>query len=190
MEAEESTKKKVELIKIVMAVKLVMDRSDGDTETSPEVVKNDGDEKTDVEPWKDTSVEKEVDKTLTELTLNKLNTMKKEFTISGKVGEPTNEKDVGYLGVVRQMQEGAERGYTEKEIVAGVLRAIVPKSLKTYLGITPKLDTIKLAQILRIHYQEKSATELYQELITMKQTATEEAIAFVVRAFETREKNW
>ena len=95
-----------------------------------------------------TPSEKEMDKSLTEMTINKLNTMKKEFSISGKVGEPTNEKDVGYLGVVRQMQEGEERGYTEKEIITGVLRAIVPKSLKTYLGITPKLDIIKLAQIL------------------------------------------
>ena len=83
-----------------------------------------------LEPEADTPLEQEANKTLTEIAITKLSSMKKEFIISGKVGEPTNEKDVRYLGVVRQMQEGVERGYTDKEIVAGLLHAIVPRSLK------------------------------------------------------------
>ena len=117
-----------------------------------------------------------------------LGRFRKDFVINGKVGEKDSEKDVGYLGIVRQMKEGAEKGYSDTEIVAAVLRVIIPKSLKTYLGVITDLNTTKLAQILRIHYQEKSATELYQELITMRQNSNEEAIAFVIRAFETREK--
>ena len=51
-----------------------------------------------------------------------------------------------------------------------------------------ELKISKLNQVLRIHYKEKSATELYQELITMKQQKKEDATTFVIRAMETREK--
>lgn len=130
---------------------------------------------------------------LDSLTMNKkksslLTTWRKDFVISGKVGEPTNEKDIGYLGTVRQMKEGLDKGYDDAEVVAAVLKAIGPRSLKTYLGMIDDLRCEDLCRYLRIHYHEKSATELYQELINMKQTSKETPIAFVVRAFETREK--
>jgi len=41
--------------------------------------------------------------------LSKLNVLKKDFILSGKIGEPTHEKDIGYLGVVRQMADGRTR---------------------------------------------------------------------------------
>jgi hypothetical protein len=41
---------------------------------------------------------------------------------------------------------------------------------------------------LRNHYNEKSATELYQELIMLKQLHSEDATAFAIRAMECREK--
>ena len=37
-----------------------------------------------------------------------LSVLKKDFIISGKIGDPTNEKDIGYLGIVRQMRVGEE----------------------------------------------------------------------------------
>ena len=131
------------------------------------------------------SQETGIDGMIAELAMSRF---KKDFVIAGKVGEKDNEKDIGYLGVVRQMKEAAEKKYSDKEIVAAVLKAVGPKHLKTYLAVVPELTTVKLTQILRLHYQEKSATELYQELISMKQKAGEKAIEFVVRAFETREK--
>ena len=131
------------------------------------------------------SQETGIDGMIAELAISRF---KKDFVISGKIGEKDNEKDIGYLGVIRQMKEAAEKKYTDKEIVAAVLKAVGPKHLKTYLAVVPDLTTVKLTQILRLHYQEKSATELYQELISMKQKAGEKAIEFVVRAFETREK--
>ena len=46
----------------------------------------------------------------------------------------------------------------------------------------------RLCQILRVNYQEKSATELYQELIAMKQEKCETPSQFLIRALEVREK--
>lgn len=124
----------------------------------------------------------------TELLNSQTSVLRRDFVIVGKLGDTSNEKDIGYLGIVRQMEEGIEKGYKEHEVVASVLKAIVPKSLRTYLGMTKDLNIPKLSQVLRIHYKEKAATELYQELITMRQEKNEDATAFVVRALETREK--
>ena len=120
--------------------------------------------------------------------IESLKVLKKDFVIAGKIGEPENEKDIGYLSIVRQMADGVEKGYTESEVVAAVLKAISPRSLRSYLSLKKNLKIPKLSQILRLHYQEKSATELYQELINMKQGKKEDPPAFVIRALETREK--
>ena len=123
-----------------------------------------------------------------ETLLANLNVLKKDFIINGKVGEPTHEKDIGYLGIVRQMADGVERGYSESEVVAAVLKAVVPRNLRSYLNMKRNLKIAKLSQILRLHYQEKSATELYQEMINMRQEKNENSPSFVIRALETREK--
>ena len=112
----------------------------------------------------------------------------KDFSINGKIGDPQNDKDIGFLGSVRQIEEGREKGYSEKEIIAGVIRAIAPRNLRTYLGMMRGLKVPRLKQILRNHYNEKSATELYQELIMLKQLPNEDATAFAIRAMECREK--
>ena len=89
------------------------------------------------------------------------------------------KKDIGYMDMVRQ--EGLEKGYKKHEIVAVLLKAIVSKSLRTYLGMTKNLNIPKLSQILRIHHKEKAARELCQELITMRQEKNEDAKGSVVR---------
>ncbi len=44
------------------------------------------------------------------------------------------------------------------------------------------ITLLKLRQILRVDYQEKSGTELYQELTTMVQGSTESPQDFLRRA--------
>ena len=40
--------------------------------------------------------------------------IQKDFTISGKIGEKDSDRDIGYLGVMRQIKEGQEKGYTDR----------------------------------------------------------------------------
>ena len=122
---------------------------------------------------------------LQDLTLKRL---QKDFLISGKIGEKDSDKDIGYLGVIRQIKEGREKGYGDNEIATAIIKAITPKSLKTYLSVINDISLPQLTKILRVHYQEKTSTELYQELITLKQGSEENAVSFVIRAFEIREK--
>ena len=113
--------------------------------------------------------------------------LRKEFRIIGQVDSSQKDK-LTYISLVRQIEDGKAKGYDDKEIIGGVLKAIVPRSLRSYLEMINDLGINRLCQILRVHYQEKSATELYQSLIGMKQEREETASQFLMRALETREK--
>ena len=89
--------------------------------------------------------------------------------MSGKVGDADSDKDIGYLGAVRQIQDGLKRGYPETEVIAAVIKSITPKTLRNYISMVNNLTISKLFNILRLHYKEQSATELYQNLVQVKQ---------------------
>lgn len=118
----------------------------------------------------------------------RLGVVRRDFTMSGKVGDADSDKDIGYLGAVRQIQDGLKRGYPETEVIAAVIKSITPKTLRNYISMVNNLTISKLFNILRLHYKEQSATELYQNLVQMKQEKKEDASTFVMRALETREK--
>lgn len=99
----------------------------------------------------------------------RLGVVRRDFTMSGKVGDADSDKDIGYLGAVRQIQDGLKRGYPETEVIAAVIKSITPKTLRNYISMVNNLTISKLFNILRLHYKEQSATELYQNLVQMKQ---------------------
>ena len=99
----------------------------------------------------------------------RLGVIRKDFTISGKIGDSDSDKDIGYLGTVRQIEDGLKRGYSDTEVIAAVIKTITPKILRNYISMVNNLTIPKLFNILRLHYKEQSATELYQSLVQMKQ---------------------
>jgi len=99
----------------------------------------------------------------------RLGVIRKDFTISGKIGDSDSDKDIGYLGTVRQIEDGLKRGYSENEVIAAVIKTITPKILRNYISMVKNLTIPKLFNILRLHYKEQSATERYQSLVQMKQ---------------------
>ena len=54
--------------------------------------------------------------------LANLKVLRKYFIIAGKIGELDNDKDIGYLGIVRQMADQIGRGYPESEVVQQSLK--------------------------------------------------------------------
>ena len=66
-----------------------------------------------------------------------------------------------------------ERGYEESEVIESVIRAICPgMPLRSYLESTPDLNLARLRQILRSHFREGNATDLYQQLAALTQLHT------------------
>jgi len=115
--------------------------------------------------------------------------LRREFKISGTIGGDSTKDKLSFVGLIRQIDSGLMKGYQEREIVDAVVRAISSGSkLKSYLEITTNITLPKLRQILRAHYQEKSVSELYQELTSLVQGPKESPSDFLLRALSLRER--
>ncbi|XP_033182193.1 uncharacterized protein LOC117152945 [Anabas testudineus] len=114
---------------------------------------------------------------------------RKDYKISGQIGEPGQKDRLTFSSLARQIENGLSKGYPESEIVDAVIRAIVPGlQLRSYLEGKSDLSLPTLRRILRSHYQERSATELYKQLTTEAQGNKETPQNFLIRAMDLRQK--
>ena len=102
--------------------------------------------------------------------------LRREFKINGQIGE------------VRQIESALSDGYPEPEVTDAIIRAITCMQLRSYLETISNLTLPRLRAILRSHFQEKSATELYQQLTTIVQSPEESPQSFLIRALDLRQK--
>lgn len=115
--------------------------------------------------------------------------LRREFKIQGIVGEPNQKDKLGYRALLTQIESGQNKGYTEHEIISAVIRAVqAGLQLRSYLESLNNLTLEKLRKILRSHFHEKNATELYQVLANMSQGPTEDPQSFVIRALTVRQQ--
>ena len=113
----------------------------------------------------------------------------KDFKISGQIGEPGQKDKLTFSSLARQIEHGLSKGFPELEIVDAVIRAISPgMQLRSYLEGKMNLTLATLRRILRSHYQEKSATELYKHLTSEAQGIKETPQNFLIRTFDLRQK--
>ena len=115
--------------------------------------------------------------------------LRREFKISGQIGEPGQVDKLTFVSLTHQIDSGIKRGYKETEIVDAVIRAIsLHSSLRSYVETLKDLSLPKLRKILRVHYREKSAPELYQNLATIFQEPKETPQQFLLRSLDLRNK--
>ena len=90
---------------------------------------------------------------------------RKELRISGQIGELNQKDRLSFTSLNHQMEAALVRGYNEAEVIEAVVRAINPGlRFRSYLENLPHLTLPTLRMILKTHFQEKDATEIYQEL--------------------------
>ena len=117
--------------------------------------------------------------------------LKREFKITGSINTQRrgDKPSLSYISLVHQIEQGERQHYSDEEIVAGVIRAMQPGlRLRTVLETLPSLRLPRLRRMLRCHYHERSATELFQELANSVQHGDEGADEFLIRIYETRQK--
>ena len=114
--------------------------------------------------------------------------LRREFKISGQIGEPGQADKLTYLSLIHQIDSGVAKGYTEDEICDAVIKAISPhSSLRNYVLTMP--DSLgKLRSILRVFFQQKTASDLYQRLVTTSQEIKETPQQFQLRALDASNK--
>lgn len=114
---------------------------------------------------------------------------RKEFKITGQIGELGQKDRLTFTSLARQIESGLSMGCPELEIVNAVIRAIVPGlQLRSYLEGSSGLTLPTLRRILRFHYQERGATELYRQLTSEVQRSKETPQNFIIRMLDLRQK--
>ena len=114
---------------------------------------------------------------------------RRDFKISGQIGEPGQKDKLSFSSLAHQIESGRLKGHMEQDLIEGVIRAVLPGSpLRSYLEGRVGLTLPMLRHILRSHYQEKDATELYHQLTRLTQQSRESPQAFLVRALDLRQK--
>ena len=114
---------------------------------------------------------------------------RREFKIIGQIGEVGQREKLSYVSLIRQVEVGLDRGYSEGEVVNAIINSISPGlQIRSYLEGSGQISLARLRKILRSHYKEGSATDLYQELLTMSQEPKEDPVNFLIRALDCRQK--
>ena len=115
--------------------------------------------------------------------------LKRDLRISGTIGGQGQKDQLSYISLTRQIHSAMGKGYKEREIVDAIIRAIAPGvQLRDYLEAMRDSGLASVMKIIRAHYHEKSAAELYTSLANLVQSPSEEPREFLLRALNLREK--
>ena len=115
--------------------------------------------------------------------------LRREFKIHGVVAGDNFKDGLSFVSLARQIESGIKAGYKETEIVEAVIRAVSPSlKLRSYLEMIQDLSLSRLRQLMKAHFKQKSATELYQELSVLHQEASESPQDFLVRALNLKQQ--
>ena len=115
--------------------------------------------------------------------------LRREFRIVGVLGPQGQKENLSFMSLNRQIEEGLKRGYDEKEVIDGIIKCISSSlPLKDYIEAMRESGLETINKILRAHFQEKNASELYASLTNLVQNANEEPQNFLLRALNLREK--
>ncbi|KAK0134695.1 hypothetical protein N1851_029711 [Merluccius polli] len=102
---------------------------------------------------------------------------RREFKVQG--GDQSS--DISYNNVCRQIDDGIREGFTDSEIVRGVLKIIRLGIFKEMLINKDDMTVTEFKGFLQTHLKEKNSTELFQELMCTKQDENETPQQFLYR---------
>lgn len=181
LDVSEADDKKIFLVGLLAFLKGKSPPLEDDTTTGTKVK---------VEP--PTSKEKATEKAQgeeTKVNIDVSKVLRREFKIHGVVAGDNFKDGLSFVSLARQIESGTKAGYKESEIVEAVIRAVSPSlQLRSYLEMIQDLSLSRLKQIMKAHFKQKSATELYQELSVLRQEANESPHGFLVRALNLKQQ--
>lgn len=112
---------------------------------------------------------------------------RREFKVQGgQIGDQSS--DISYNNVCRQIDDGLKEGFSDSEIVRGVLKIIRPGIFKEMLINKDDMAMTELKGFLQTHLREKNSTELFQELMCTKQDENETPQQFLYRIIGLKQR--
>ena len=113
----------------------------------------------------------------------------RDFKIHGQIGIAGQTDKLTFGNLLHQIWAGHNQGYGEQEIIAAVIRAIVPGlALRSYLEGRHDWTLPAVMTVLRTHYKEKDATAVFNEMNNASQEKDETEHGFVVRMMGLRDR--
>ena len=114
---------------------------------------------------------------------------RRELKIYGQIGSPGQVDKLSFNSLARQIEDAQQKGHKEREIISAVTRAVGPGiPLRSYLEGRPDITLPQLRRVLRAHYKERDAIDLYQELAAASQQHKESPHEFFMRAMSLRQR--
>ena len=93
------------------------------------------------------------------------------------------------MSLIRLIEVGFDRGSAEGEVVNAKIYSIAPGlQIRSYLDGSGQISLARLRKILKSHYKEGGATDLYQELLTMSQEPKKDPVNCLICAMDCRQK--
>ena len=97
----------------------------------------------------------------------------------GPLVSQTAKIALSYISVTRQIDSAKQKGYEDPEIFDALIKAISPAlQLRTYLEAMREAGLETVMKIIRAHFQEKSASELFGSPANLVQLPTEDPRIF------------
>ncbi|XP_073710711.1 uncharacterized protein [Misgurnus anguillicaudatus] len=105
---------------------------------------------------------------------------RREFKVQGgQIGDQSS--DISYNNVCRQIDDGIKEGFSDSEIVRGVLKIIRPGIFKEMLINKDDMVVAELKGFLQTHLRQKNSTDLFHERMSTKHDETETPHHFLYR---------
>ena len=112
--------------------------------------------------------------------------IKWNFKLSGQIGEAGQLGKLTYVAVIHEIELGLSK---ETEIVEAIIAGISPhSSLRNYILTLQDRSLETFRKILRVFFQEKTSTKLYQDLVATCQQPKETAEQFLIRLLDYQNK--
>ena len=112
----------------------------------------------------------------------------RDLRILGNIGNKGQKEQISNVRLSRQIQSALDQGYSEKEVIDTVIRAITPGlPLREYLEAMREKGLQSILEIISPLSREKCA-ELFASLANLAQAPGEGLREFLLRALNMREK--
>ena len=113
----------------------------------------------------------------------------REFKINGgNIGGTDGSGSIDWNSLNYQIREGLELGYSKREIMSGVIKAIKSgSSLRKYFEGKPNIAWDSFVGILKAHCNVVTASALLDQMGVSVQEPTENALDFVLRMMNMRD---
>ena len=88
--------------------------------------------------------------------------LRSDFRIAEMVAPQGQKDQLSFISLNRQIEDGLQRGYSVREVIDAVIKCISPSlPLRDYIEAMRETGIDAILKILRAHFQEKNASELY-----------------------------